>query len=450
MLPEIKLMWCSLWKNYHHAPTLLALQRLKKLIGYLKSSGNMGMKLSILEFGPGKTRHGAQTFWLLETYTGSDWSANKRHHTSTSCAAHILNGSFTFASSRTQQVVSLSSAESELHSMVSGCSDAIFIKPCLEFLNLQQGHPSTTDWHFSCEDAGAEARGWPYSQSQWKNIVDSGPGTSARSHDGPDSNSMELQWCGNKAACRKPFAGVVKPAGCHWPRDLAKCWTGGVAGSSKDSESAVLETPHEGDPAYDSCGFHLAMKGYFMLRQTATDLVHCWRQVGHEDEYISRQESRIDAVIQKYERLESRGKPTTTSAGWVEGRDSNCQQRDEHGARLCCRHPLFSGGKWWVLEEWTWTVSPTDGSFGHTWESQFGNSSSDGFGGIYENFETALRSSRSCRWDRHNGNGNIRRWRWEWSAFSAGVHYNTPFKRGVNDWITGCLERLELWDANAI
>ena len=33
------------------APTLLALQRLRKLIGYLKSIGDMGMKLSIPEFG---------------------------------------------------------------------------------------------------------------------------------------------------------------------------------------------------------------------------------------------------------------------------------------------------------------------------------------------------------------------------------------------------------------
>ena len=117
------------------APTTLALQRLRKLIGYLKASGNMGIKLLIPEFGAGKTRQGAETFWLLETYTDADWSANKRHRRSTSCAIHMVNGNFTFGSSRTQRVVSLSSAESELHSMVSGCSDAIFIKRCLEFLS---------------------------------------------------------------------------------------------------------------------------------------------------------------------------------------------------------------------------------------------------------------------------------------------------------------------------
>ena len=54
------------------APTLLALQHLRKLIGYLKSSGNMCMKLSIPEFGSGKTRKGSETFWFLETYTDAD------------------------------------------------------------------------------------------------------------------------------------------------------------------------------------------------------------------------------------------------------------------------------------------------------------------------------------------------------------------------------------------
>eukprot|EP00435_Cladocopium_sp_Y103_P023671 s291_g5.t1 len=79
-------------------PTLCCLQRLRRLVGYLK-------------------------------YTG-----NKSHRKSTSCAVHFLNGCFTYAYSRTQRVISLSSAESELHSMVSGCCDGLFIKRCAEFL----------------------------------------------------------------------------------------------------------------------------------------------------------------------------------------------------------------------------------------------------------------------------------------------------------------------------
>ena len=44
------------------SPTLLALQRLRKLIGYLKSSGNTGMKLSIPVFGSGKTERELKRF----------------------------------------------------------------------------------------------------------------------------------------------------------------------------------------------------------------------------------------------------------------------------------------------------------------------------------------------------------------------------------------------------
>ena len=104
------------------------------------------MKLVMPEHGSGKTRQGAETSWLLETYTDADWSANKKHRKSTSCAVHLVNGNFAYASSRTQRVISLSSAESELHSMVSGCSDAIFIKRCIEFLSCSSvTHQQWTD-----------------------------------------------------------------------------------------------------------------------------------------------------------------------------------------------------------------------------------------------------------------------------------------------------------------
>ena len=47
----------------------------------------------------------------------------------------------------------------------------------------------------------------------------------------------------------------------------------------------------------------LAVKGYFMLRRTATHLSHCWNQVADED---ATQESRINMLIQKCESLENR------------------------------------------------------------------------------------------------------------------------------------------------
>ena len=84
--------------------------------------------------GEGKWKTGGERFWMLESFTDADWSANKKHRKSTSSAIHFINGSFAHASARTQRVVSLSSAESELHSMVSGCSDGIYLRRCLQFL----------------------------------------------------------------------------------------------------------------------------------------------------------------------------------------------------------------------------------------------------------------------------------------------------------------------------
>ena len=82
----------------------------------------------------GKWKSGGEQFWLVETFADADWSANKQHRKFTSSAIHFVNGRFVYASSRSQRVVSLSSAESELHSMVSGCSDGIYIKRFLEFI----------------------------------------------------------------------------------------------------------------------------------------------------------------------------------------------------------------------------------------------------------------------------------------------------------------------------
>eukprot|EP00435_Cladocopium_sp_Y103_P068678 s126_g32.t1 len=116
------------------APTMKELQKLRKLVGYLKASGEMGIKLTIPEHGKGHWKHGGERFWLVETFTDADWSGSRKHRKSTSSAIQFINNNLAYSSSRTQRVVSLSSAESELHSMVSGCSDAIFIRRCLEFL----------------------------------------------------------------------------------------------------------------------------------------------------------------------------------------------------------------------------------------------------------------------------------------------------------------------------
>ena len=80
--------------------------------------------------------HSTDQYWLLESFSDSDWSSNQTHRRSTSCGVHMLNGSFLFARSRSERVVvSLSSCEAELHSMVSTLSDGIFLRRCIQFIS---------------------------------------------------------------------------------------------------------------------------------------------------------------------------------------------------------------------------------------------------------------------------------------------------------------------------
>ena len=98
------------------APTLTSLQRLRKLVGYMKHVGDVGIRLNTPIPGQGKNCHEGGFQWVLETYSDADWSSNRSHRRFTSCGVHLLNGSFMYGSSRGQKTISLSSCESELHS----------------------------------------------------------------------------------------------------------------------------------------------------------------------------------------------------------------------------------------------------------------------------------------------------------------------------------------------
>ena len=126
-------------------PMFTALQRLKKLVGYLKGTPDYCVVLDVPIGGQGRCRS-SDKHLILESFSDSDWSSNQVPRRSTSCGVHLLNGSFLFGSSRTQHVVSLSSCESELHAMISTLSDGIFLRRCLEFVfNAEVEHTMFTD-----------------------------------------------------------------------------------------------------------------------------------------------------------------------------------------------------------------------------------------------------------------------------------------------------------------
>ena len=90
------------------------------------------MLLEIPVGGQGRW-HSTGHYWLLEisvTATG----VRTIHTEDLRAAGCTFSGSFLFASSRSQRVVSLSSCEAELHSMVSALTDGIFLKRCIQFI----------------------------------------------------------------------------------------------------------------------------------------------------------------------------------------------------------------------------------------------------------------------------------------------------------------------------
>ena len=117
------------------SPTLTSVQRLRKLVGYMKDVGDLALRLDVPMPGQGKCFSDGGTTWILETYSDADWSSNTDHRTSTWGGMHYLNNEFVFGSSRSQRTISLSSCESELHSIVSAMYDGIFIVACAQFIS---------------------------------------------------------------------------------------------------------------------------------------------------------------------------------------------------------------------------------------------------------------------------------------------------------------------------
>lgn len=95
-------------------PSLMALQNLRELVGYLKGTGNLGVKLSNPMLGHGKWKVSNEAQWVVDFFFRMRM-ANRSHRKSTSCGVHFL-----------------SLCESELHSTVSSMCDRLFFQRCLE------------------------------------------------------------------------------------------------------------------------------------------------------------------------------------------------------------------------------------------------------------------------------------------------------------------------------
>ena len=347
---RVDVMYCvKELSSFMSCPTVCALQKMRKLVGYLKATGDMAMRLSLLslpEFGNGKLKKNGEKFWNVEAYTDANWSARKTHRRSTSCAVHFVNGIFAYASSRTQRVVSLSSAESELHSMVSGCSDAIFLRRCMQFLTGDE----VEQWQWVDNSAARqliERQGvgkvrhlsgkilWMQSlvlekevsvgqvATHW-NLSDIGTKPLAKQRllvllnqiGACDPETLEMigeeefkafeeRVFGQKTV--KRVAKAIMRMALMWGLEPSLHVGAEAAGDNE----VCLEVQASGKKQWRlvamACnGFDAYPLVWFgnAWRKVSTDLQHCWNQVGDEDGYISTQEKRIDDLVSKLERMQ--------------------------------------------------------------------------------------------------------------------------------------------------
>ena len=123
--------------TYSSKPTQKSLTVLKHLVAYLASHSEISVSLKWNGRNSG-IYHGypdiSQYNNVLEVFTDSDWASDRQSRRSVSCCVIFYGGCLLFSASRTQKIISLSSAEAEVYASSSGCSDAILLSRMLAWL----------------------------------------------------------------------------------------------------------------------------------------------------------------------------------------------------------------------------------------------------------------------------------------------------------------------------
>ena len=327
--------------------------KLRKLVGYLKANGEMGIKLSFPEWGTGKWKKGGDRFWNVETFTDADWAGHKAHRKSTSCGVHFINNNFVYASSKTQRVVSRSSAESELHAMVSGCSDAIFLRRCMEFLTNDE----VEQWQWVDNSAARqliERQGvgcvrhlsgkilWMQDlvlakqvkvgqvPTQW-NVSDVGTKPLARQRllillnqvGACDPESLEMvgqeeynnftERAAGQQSLKRLTKAVLRMAAVWGLEPLVN-----VGAEAMELDEQVCTQVQASGNDGTTFWLWLAVIALFMLlvgfatviyvgwkkmARMATEIERCWDRIADEDSYMALQEKRVDALVPRVEAL---------------------------------------------------------------------------------------------------------------------------------------------------
>ena len=414
-------MWCLQWRSYQHTCQLLQFVPCRSFENSLATSRPMvtwalNCAFQNLELENGKEvvrsfgmlKHSRmQTGWRTKPTEG------RQAALCTSSTTTLPN-----ASSRTQRVVSLSSAESELHSMVSGCSDAIFLRRCMEFLTGDE----IEQWQWVDNSAARqliERQGvgrvrhlsgkilWMQSlvlekqiklgqvPTQW-NVSDVGTKPLAKQrllvllHEigccNPDTHEMVGQEEYEAFEERTVGKQMVKRIAKTIMR-MAVLW--GLEPNLQGAEAtAVDEEVCQQVQASGNNGGNtwlwfsvfllfmlwvgLAVAGYVAWKKfakTTTDLESCWNQVADEDSYIAKQVGEdwpSDSTPWSNQRAQWTGSCDHFRSNY------RMQQWVEHGAWLCIGTSLQHCRTWRFLAKWMWSYSRAMAPPSNSWKSKSG------------------------------------------------------------------------------
>ena len=131
------------------APTRRAMCSLRHLGKYLLHARHHAVRLRRAREGEGLMGQYEDVI-PIETMSDSDWASNKATRKSVTSSMVYMSGSLMFSASRTQKVISLSSAEAEVHSATSTMIDGLMVKTLLDFATGS----SVTVNHFMDSAAG--------------------------------------------------------------------------------------------------------------------------------------------------------------------------------------------------------------------------------------------------------------------------------------------------------
>ena len=140
--PDIQFAVCCLASKMAE-PTTMSMKWLQRVVGYLKRVPTLGFLIKpvmdggCLEFmGQETPCKGSKV--ILESVTDADWAGNHSTRRSKSSVHLYLGGSLVSSFVRSQRSVALSSGESEFVALVSGATESVFLRECIEFMTKNE------------------------------------------------------------------------------------------------------------------------------------------------------------------------------------------------------------------------------------------------------------------------------------------------------------------------